>query len=78
MFTMTNFAKRGRLSISWRACILLVGLCCPFPVVSSYATDSITEIQQNKTKKFRGNVLDEAGAPVQVLLSRYKGKLAVS
>ena len=56
MFTMTNFAKRGRLSISWRACVLLVGLCCPFPVVSSYATDSITEIQQNKTKKFRGNV----------------------
>ena len=50
MFTMTNFAKRGRLSISWRACVLLVGLCCPFPVVSSYATDSITEIQQNKTK----------------------------
>jgi len=74
MFTMTNFAKRGRLSISWRACILLVGLCCPFPVVSSYATDSITEIQQNKTKKFRGNVLDEAGAPVTGATVQIQGK----
>ena len=74
MFTMTNFAKRGRLSISWRACILLVGLCCPFPVVSSYATDSITEIQQNKTKKFRGNVLDEAGAPVAGATVQIQGK----
>ena len=74
MFTMTNFAKRGRLSISWRACILLVGLCCPFPVVSSYATDSITEIQQNKTKKFRGNVLDEAVAPVTGATVQIQGK----
>ena len=74
MFTMTNFAKRGRLSISWRACVLLVGLCCPFPVVSSYATDSITEIQQNKTKKFRGNVLDEAGAPVTGATVQIQGK----
>ena len=66
--------QRGRLSISWRACILLVGLCCPFPVVSSYATDSITEIQQNKTKKFRGNVLDEAGAPVTGATVQIQGK----
>ncbi len=57
---MTNFAKVVRLSISWWACILLVGLFCPLPVVSSYATVSITEIQQNSSKKFRGNVLDEA------------------
>ena len=64
MFTMTNLIGRRQLSISWRTYVLLVGLCCFFPVISSYAADSITEVQQNKTKKFRGNVLDEAGAPV--------------
>lgn len=61
---MTNLIGRRQLSISWRTYVLLVGLCCFFPVISSYAADSITEVQQNKTKKFRGNVLDEAGAPV--------------
>lgn len=53
-------------SVSWS--LLL------FPVISSYAADSITEVQQNKTKKFRGNVLDEAGAPVTGATVQIQGK----
>lgn len=71
---MTNFIGRRQLSISWRTYVLLVGLCCSFPVISSYAADSITEVQQNKTKKFRGNVLDEAGAPVTGATVQIQGK----
>lgn len=74
MFTMTNLIGRRQLSISWRTYVLLVGLCCFFPVISSYAADSITEVQQNKTKKFRGNVLDEAGAPVTGATVQIQGK----
>lgn len=71
---MTNLIGRRQLSISWRTYVLLVGLCCFFPVISSYAADSITEVQQNKTKKFRGNVLDEAGAPVTGATVQIQGK----
>lgn len=71
---MINFIRRRQLSISWRMYVLLVGLCCSFPVILSYAADSITEVQQNKTKKFRGNVLDEAGAPVTGATVQIQGK----
>lgn len=61
---MTHLVIRDRILIPWRIYILLVWFCCSFPTISSHAADSVTEIQQNKTKRFRGNVLDESGAPV--------------
>lgn len=71
---MTHFYFGNRLMIPWRIYILLVGLCCSFPTISSHAADSVTEIQQNKTKRFRGNVLDESGAPVTGATVQIQGR----
>lgn len=71
---MTNFNLRNRLLIPLRIYILIVGLCCSFSAISLYAADDITKVQQNKTKRFRGNVLDETGAPVTGATVQIKGK----